>query len=138
MATIVIQYAAIVAAMPSCLEQAAAPLDVVMPETNGADGNVAAEFVRVGGLTTTTLVLVLRAAAEEVTNEDPFCVRVELRAYVLDWFKPCWDDGDTGEREVEKAVNEGRDTEPEVVIVAVFSPIVVGAAELGSDDFSGC
>jgi hypothetical protein len=82
---------------------------------------------------------VLSAAAEEVENEDLLGVRVELTAYVLDLFNPCWDDGDTGEREVEKVVREGKeDIEAEVVIVVVFLPTVVGAAEVGVDGFSGC
>jgi len=135
------------------LDPAAEPPASGTRETDGANADVAAEFVSVGGLTTTKEVLVLSAAAEEeVESVDLLGVRARLGVDLLDSLDCSWDDDDGGEgvvEEVERKEGGGLDVvfvvfPPTVVgaalevVFVVFTPTVVGAAlEVGVEDLSG-
>jgi len=128
-----------VAFIASWLSPAAAPPASGTRETDGADTDVAVEFVNVGGLTITKEVLVLRASAEEVESVGVLGVRTGLD--LLDSLDDRWDDeDDCGDRKVDEVVrvevgrNEGTGLE---VVVAAFPPTVVGATmEVGVEDFA--
>ena len=124
------------------MDPAAEPLASGIRETDGANADVAAEFVSVGGLTTTKEVLVLSAAAEEeVESVDLLDVRARLGVDPLDSLDCCRDDDDGGEgvvEEVVKAEVERKEGSGLEVVFIVFPSTVVGAAlEVGVEDLSG-